>query len=256
MGIILSYKDFLKTYKTRSHRIRHLDNYKYLFPIKSSESLAGIISDIIGDGNLQGDPKWRLDFTSKSTEELKRFEKEIDGLFNVKGKIRECMSNRFGKTYNLGINCSPIARILFLSGAPAGQKVLTRFNIPPWIKNNKKYFRRFCQRLFSCEGHIMDEPNRKLPQVRISMWKSEKDFGNLNSFFKDLAVHMKKYFEIKSTIGKLNNKNIRKDGIITRPLVIYIHNKSVLKFHKLIGFEGTKQEKLTQILIQKGLKIN
>jgi len=247
MGVILRYKDFLNTYKTRSHRIKHLKDYKYLFPVKSSKALAGVIADLICDGNLQGDPKWRMDFTSKSKTELKRFEREMNSLFNVKGKIRRCTTNKFGETYNLAINCSPIARILLLCGVPAGQKVLVPFKIPKWIKENKEYFRRFTQRVFSCEGGIMHGPNRKLPQIRMSMWKAENVKEKI-TFLNELATYLNKHFDINSTITRPKRFNIRKDKIITRPLRMYITNTSVIKFHKEIGFEGEKQKKLNKIM--------
>ena len=247
MGVILRYKDFIKTYKTRGYRIKHLENYKHLFPIKSSITLSGIVADLICDGNLQGDPKWRIDFTSKSIEELKRFEKEIMSLFNVKCKIRECKSNLFGKTYNISMNCSPIARILFLCGVPSGQKVLTSFNIPDWIKKDKKYFKRFAQRVFSCEGSIMHEKNRKMPQIRLEMWKAQ-DLKEDENFVEQLSKYIKEHFDISSTITKVNIYNTRKDGIITRPTRLYILGESVKKFHKYIGFEGEKQEKMNRIM--------
>ena len=247
MGVILRYKDFIKTYKTRGYRIKHLENYKHLFPIKSSITLSGIVADLICDGNLQGDPKWRIDFTSKSIEELKRFEKEIMSLFNVKCKIRECKSNLFGKTYNISMNCSPIARILFLCGVPSGQKVLKNFDIPKWIKSDKKNFGRFAQRVFSCEGGIMFEKHRKMPQVRMEMWKSEA-LEKKEKFVKELGIYLKKHFGIISTITKRKVYNVRKDGIITRPTKMYIHGENVKIFRKEIGFEGEKQLKLNNIL--------
>lgn len=183
MRVILRYKEFLETYKTRSYRIKHLEKYKDLFPIKANKTLAGIVADLIGDGHLQGDPIWRIDFTSKSIKELRRFEKEIYSIFQIKGTIRECKSNTFGKTYNIGINCSPIARILYLIGVPNGQKVLKKFDIPLWIKNDKECFRRFCQRLFSCEGTLMNEKDRNFPRIRLEMWKSQK--------ISDVLYHLK-----------------------------------------------------------------
>ena len=71
----------LGTYKTRSHRIRHLKDYEKFFPIKKSEVLAGIFGDLICDGHLQGHPKWRFDFTSKDKKELEYFEGRIFSIF-------------------------------------------------------------------------------------------------------------------------------------------------------------------------------
>ncbi len=248
MGIILRYKDFLNTYKTRGHRIKHLEEYKKLFPIKSSPALAGIVADLICDGHLQGDPKWRIDFTSKHTEELKRFENEITKIFGIGGKVRECLTNTYSKSYNIGINCSPVARILLLVGVPSGQKVLQDFNIPEWVVNDKECFRVFCRRMFSCEGSIMSEKRRKFPQVRIEMWKEESLIKKGYDFFDLLCKMMKKYFDIDSTIKITNNTLKRKDGKTTRAVRVYILGDSVIKFFKEIRFEGDKQKSLKALI--------
>lgn len=247
MGGILSYSNFLKTYKTRGYRLKHLENYKNLFPIKASSRLAGIIADLMGDGHLQGDPKWRIDFTSKEVNELKRFENEMRILFNITGKIRKCTSNKY-QTYNLAINSSPIARILFLCGVPAGQKVLTPFKISDWIKDDKECFRIFCRRIFSCEGNINRYVDRRTPQIRLEMWKAEGLIKNGNSFIKSISRYMKLYFGIESLVRVQNRKTMRMGGLITRPVRLYIFGDSVLKFYKEIGFEGHKQESLKVLL--------
>ncbi len=246
MGQILSYSQFLRTYKTRGYRLKHLENYKNLFPIKASPRLAGIVADLIGDGHLQGDPRWRIDFTSKDIEELNRFEKEMNYLFSVKGKIRKCSSNKY-KTYNIAINSSPIARILYLCGVPAGQKVTTPFTIPKWIKNDKECFRVFCRRLFTCEGNINYEIGRT-PVIRMEMWKAEHLIKNGQEFIEGIRDLMNKYFGIVSTVKVQLKKNKRKDGIITRPTRQYISAKSTLTFYKEIGFEGNKQQSLKALL--------
>ncbi len=251
MGIILSYRKFLSSYKTRGHRLNHLSNYRYLFPIKASPELAGIVADLMGDGNLQGFPKWRLDYTSKDIKELSRFNKKISKLFGVSGKIRGCLSNKYGKTYNLGINNAPLARIMYSIGVPPGEKVLAKFKIPWWIITNKKCTREFMKRLYSCEGSIMDEPNRRFPQIRLNMWKSEKLLKEALFFMSSIKRALKNYFKINSTIKVDNKFNIRKDGVKTISLRIYILGESVRLFHERIGFEGAKQVKLTRILKEK-----
>lgn len=146
----------------------------------------------------------------------------------------------------MGINCSPTTRILFLCGTPAGQKVLIPFSIPNWIKKDKEYFRRFAQRMFTCEGGITHEPYRKIPKIRISVWKTE-NLKEKIGFIEEFAAFLNKHFNIKSTITKPKRFNVRKDGIITRPTRMYVLGESVKIFHKEIGFEGEKQEKLNQI---------
>ncbi len=248
MGIILRYKDFLKTYKTRSHRIRHLRNYKKLFPIKASPILAGVVADLICDGHLQADPKWRIDFTSKSIEELKRFEKNIFLLFKTNGRIRECKSNKLSKSYNLAVNCSPIARILYLCGTPPGQKVLTRFEIPVWVRKDKKCFKEFCRRFFTCEGGISYDGKRKIPQIRANIWKADHILKDGLDFVNSLCKLMNTYFNINSTTKLQKPRLNRKDGILTRPIRVYIFGESVILFFRKIGFEGQKQKNLKAIL--------
>jgi hypothetical protein len=94
----------------------------------------------------------------------------------------------------------------------------------------------------------MHEKNRKMPQVRMGMWKSEKYLKQSKEFFNEIADCMKSYFGINSAIGEINVFNTRKDGIKTRPIVMYITGESVVKFAKEIGFEGEKQEKLSKLL--------
>lgn len=253
MGEILIYSDFLKTYKTRGYRINHLKKYEKLFPIKSSPALAGIVADLICDGHLQRNPIWRADFTSKSKKELYYFNRRINSLFKIKGSIRNCNSNKFGKTFNLGINCAPIARIFFLIGVPPGQKVLIPFDIPSWIKEDRECFREFCKRAFSCEGGIMNEKTRRVPQIRMSMWKNEEIKEDGLKFMRSISDGMKKYFDIGSTITLPKSQCIRKDNIKTTAIKMFILGPSVVKFYKEIGFDGQKQQSLKAILSSKNI---
>ena len=121
MGLI-NKEDILLLYKDEHYVEKILEEY----PVDYSEILAGIVGDLIGDGHLQGNPKWRIDYTSNSIDELKRFEDTIFKIFKIKGKIRTCSTNKFGKTYNYGVNCKSIAIILNSLGVPSYQ---VRFKI-------------------------------------------------------------------------------------------------------------------------------
>jgi len=248
MGEVLRYSKFLETYKTRSYRLNHLEDYKRFFPVMSSPLLAGVVADLICDGHLQGSPIWRMDFTSRSVSELDNFNERIKRLFNISGKIRKCTSNKFGESFNLGINCSPIARILFLCGVPAGQKVLTKFSLPRWIKEDKECFRAFCQRMFTCEGSIMHEKKRRMPQIRLEMWKSEELLKDGVFFMEEVCSGLKKYFDISTTITLPKSKCVRKDEIVTTKIKIYILGESVIKFYNKIGFCNDKQQSLKALL--------
>lgn len=240
-------KDVLKTYKSAYSGMKVLSDYNNLFPISSSEILAGIVGDLFGDGHLQGDPKWRIDFTSASKKELQRFANEFSEQFKVNGKIRPCRTNKFGNTFNYGINCKPIARALFLCGVPAGNKVLQPTKIPIWILQNSDYFKRFVQRLFDCEGSV--SVNDKA--IEIQMYKNEKLLKNGFKFFYDIKRGFKKHFDIVTSKPFTEKRvNIRKDGIRTKAIRLKIKNSdSLVKFWKYINFETpSKQKNLKEII--------
>ena len=248
MGIILRYRDFLETYKTRGYRLNHLEKYRGLFPIKSSPVLAGLFGDLISDGHLQGDPIWRMDFTSKNMDDLDSFNERIKELFGVNSKIRKCTSNKYSESFNLGINCAPVARIFLKLGVPCGQKVMKGFELPSWIKSDKKCFREFCRHLFACEGTIMHNKRRKSPQLRFEHWKAEKYFEQGKNFVEDICLHLDVYFKIKTTIGFPKQRGNRKDGIVTRPIRVYVLGDSVKRFFSRVGFSNHKQKSLKALL--------
>lgn len=240
-------KDVLKTYKSADSGMRILNNYKYLFPIIPSETLAGIIGDLFGDGHLQGDPKWRIDFTSASKKELQRFGNEFLKQFKINGKIRPCRTNMFGSTFNYGINCKPVARALFLCGVPAGNKVLQSTNIPRWILQNPNYFKRFVQRLFDCEGCV--SVNDKV--IEIQMYKDEKLMENGFKLFYDIKSGLRKYFDIDTSNPFTEKRaNVRKDKIRTKAVRLKIKSSdSLVNFWKYINFETqSKQKNLKEII--------
>ena len=127
-SLLLQFEDVLGTYNSKKHGMKALSKYHYWFPLRASPALAGIVADLMGDGHVQGGIKLRLDYTSKSKTELRRFGNELHTLFNIKGKIRDCKTNKYG-TMNYGVNCKPLIRVLKLIGVPSGQKVLTKFSI-------------------------------------------------------------------------------------------------------------------------------
>lgn len=246
MKTLVTYSKLLKMYKSREAGIESLKSIKHLLPLYPSKRLAGIVGDMFGDGHLQGPKLWRLDFTSASLKELKRFEKEFYLEFGVKGKVRKCTTNIFGSTYNYGINNKRIARLLFLCGVPYGNKVFQQLEIPNWILSNKLYFKRFVQRLFDCEGTV-DVDNK---YVEICMSKNDDIINNGYEFFDQIRYRLLKYYGIVTTnVFTVSTPNRRKDDLITRQMKFKIKRQdSVLKFSRSIGFETRrKQQKLIVI---------
>lgn len=245
---LVTFKNVLKTYKSEYAGRRALEKYKWWFPLYPSVKLAGIVADLMSDGHLQRQPKLRLDFTSKYKNELKRFGKEIFSIFKVNGRIRPCTTNKFSETYNYGVNCNPLGRVLVLCGVPRGSKIKTRFNIPSWILSEKKFFKRFVQRMFSCEGTVSLE---KQPFIELCMYKSVDLLNDGMNFFSEIKDYLYKYFNIKTTNPFTGTRvNIRKDGIKTKAIRLKIkRRKSIVRFAKFIGFDNREKQQKLQMVV-------
>ena len=246
MTALVTYKKILDLYTSKQAGRKALLPVKNLLPLVPSERLAGIVGDLFSDGHLQGPNKWRLDFTSASLLELKRFEKEFYLQFGVKGKVRPCVTNKFGTTYNYGINNKPLSRILFLYGVPVGNKVLQPTKIPQWILSNAILFKRFIQRVLDCEGCV-DTSDKS---IVLTVTKSTNFLEENTRFLNDIKEKLYTYYNITTTNPFLLNKiNVRKNGIKTQEMRLKIkRQESIIKFHKCMKFETkSKQEKLDKI---------
>jgi hypothetical protein len=244
--IILDFDSVLATYGCREKGLIALSKYQHWFPLRPSAKLAGIVADLMGDGHLQGTPKYRFDYCSKFKRELRRFNTEIFSTFQVHGKIRDCKTNQYG-TMNLGVNNKPLSRTLGLIGVPAGPKVSVPFLIPAWILRDKYLFARFVNRLFSCEGHV----DIKSRCVEIQMYKSIDFIDSGFRFFNQLKSHLDKYFCIRTTdVFFRSNLTTNKRGITTIGIRMKIKNKdSLVKFHDFIGIEDKRKKESLKRLI-------
>lgn len=243
----IHYKEIIDTYKTNKWKAEFVKKYGNLFPVYPNPRLAGIVADLMGDGHLQGVPKWRIDYTSKYIAELERFGNEFYVPFRIRGKYRPCTGNKFGKTYTYSVNNKPFAKLFYLLGVPTGAKVLQPFLIPSWIIKDRKNFGRFVNRLFSCEATV-DLQNK---YVELQMYKAEMYLSNGISFFNQVKKSLDKHFDIKTTNPFLEKRrNKRKDGIITRAIRMKIKRRDALiKYYNFIGFDDRqKQEKLKRIV--------
>src|SRR3989344_1873845 len=214
-----------------------------LFDLEYSSGLASIVGDLMSDGHLQGEPKWRLDYCSNSFKELIRFENVFYSVFGVKGKVRNCTANKYG-TMNYGVNNRQIAKMLNRIGVPAGAKVHSSYLIPNWICESKPFFCSFAKRYFDCEGCV-DKEGR----MSIVMWKKLELVSNGISFMNQFKELLKKYFEIKTTNPFLGVIKDTKRGQ-ARAVKLKISNRSsLLHYFQNIGFDNeVKMQKLKNIL--------
>lgn len=253
MGHLIRIEDVLGMYKSEFHGRLALGKHAKWFPFVRSPSLAGIVADLMGDGHLQGYPKWRCDFSSKNRKELRRFGSEIFKNFGIRTKIRPCTANPWGTSYLCGVNCKPLGRLLYLAGVPDGCKVKRRFLIPGWIVDDKECFRRFSTRLFDCEGCVCTDARNSF--IALSMWKAENLSDNGAAFFKQIKEGMKRHFDVETTnVFSRKKLNMRKDGTKVREFRIHIKRlESLINFYQHVGFDSqVKQNKLKHVLMNKG----
>ncbi len=241
----ITFNEVLGTYRSKEAGIKALAKYGYWFPVPLTPRVAGIVADLMGDGHLQHPPMWRMDYTSASVDELQRFNQEIKDLFGFSGYVRPCTTNAWGKSYLLAVSCKPLGRVMSLCGVPPGAKVLTPFNIPLWITEDKECFRRFIMRLFDCEGTVDKDIG-----LELRMWKEQSLLEKGIHFFENIKSNLLIHFDIKTTNVFLGGKNLRKDGKETREMKLKVRKHSeVIKFAQEIGFEDkVKQERLQSIV--------
>ncbi len=226
---ILNLFDLLNIYKKPAQA--PVDVFAKWFPLFPSEKLAELCGFLIGDGHLQPAPRWRIDFTSNNFKTLNYVNSLFFKLFEVKGKIRKCSTNKYC-TYNLGINCKPLTRTLFLCGVPTGAKVEGNFYIPTWVLADKFYFRSFLRAYFSSEGCVENER-----RISVNQWKLVDKLSAGKKFMSQIIFGLKKHFNI-SCSGPyiINFQNITKKGP-TQAIKICIRRKKDFKeYTKKIGF--------------------
>ena len=250
MKIILTQKQLLSDYQNKKLGVYYSNKHSYLFPLKASTTLAGLVADITGDGHLG---PGLIQFISKYRDEAVRFMKEFNKIFRHKASIRISPSNE--NTWECIIGTNTLYRVFKLLGAPAGNKTNVKFSIPDWIKNGDDNLRKaYLRRLFDCEGSVSFQKKRRI-RIHFELYKNELLKNDLESFLLEMKSILLS-FGIKSTNLMLQYRNLRKDGSRSISLSFDINGtktnlNSVLNFYKNINFESPiKREKLKSYLYE------
>lgn len=198
--------------------------------MKKDIDLVRIVSYLFFDGHLYKDLKCFY-FSSNNLDILKQLDKIVQRKFNIKGRfyLNDGGAGRV-KTHKYRVFSRKLCKELELLGVPKGCKTTTKFSIPKWIKENKKFSREFVKIAFFCEGS-MKENDRKNPRIRFNISKSDfllKDgLRFLNSLIK--IINDK---NIKTTPIGIYKKKIRKDGINVSELRFRVITQDNNKFIK------------------------
>lgn len=251
--VILDFEDLLDTYKTKPLS----PQCKRLFPIYCGDPLteeyAYLIGKIIGDGHL--DNKFTMRFIGKESD-LKLLHKLIFNKFRINPhsfSIRKKVGK--GVSYLLQVNCAYLGRILYLLGAPVGNKTKTAFRMPKWILSRRNLKKRFLQALLEDElTTIKIEKCSYSVKPRLNLSKKDYLIGNLREFMQEVKEAIESFGVECSHISKPIDE--------TKSQRLYFHilrnKKNIMKFKERIGFrfniDKTAKLDLCCKIIKKSMK--
>lgn len=226
---LVTKSQYISTYKSESHGRKYADKNDNWFPVEESCQLAGLIGDLTTDGHVQGYDKLRFDFTASNKDKLLRFEDTLKDIFGVEGKIRENKTNPYSTSFNYGVNCKPLTRILIECGVPTGNKVKTKFNVPKWIQEDKDYFTAYIERAFANDGSAFSGN----PRITFELRKEKSKKENLRAYMETVNHFLESYYGIEGSVFERSAENQRKDGDKTVGIGLNIRRRDAIKkFHK------------------------
>ncbi len=237
---MLCREDFLSSYENSSAVSKNnfvMNFFPILYDDVLAEDYAYLVGKIMGDGNLDRVFTMRFIGNEEDMQVLKEF---ITSKFKI-SPLRFSIRRRVNKevSYLLQVNCAFLGRILFLLGAPRGNKTLTDFSVPSWILKRKRCTRRFLQAILEDElSTIKIEKCNYAVSPILKMNKKE-----------ELIVNHKKFMEqVKNAIESFGVTC----GGISKPIkceysvALYFHidrNKSnIIRFKEKIGFRLNKDK--------------
>jgi len=238
-------KDFLSLYKRPDMRKKSYEKIKHMLPLKLDKDVASIVSYITFDGHLAKD-RSQLFLSSSDIRILEKFSELLENKFGIKGSFEECKEG-FGKSYKFRVFSHPFCRLMKLSGAPAGNKSITTFDVPNWIKGDRESSRAYLRIAFDCEGSIWRD-NNGYPRIRIKTNKSTDLFQNGKKFMQSLR-EMLNSFNIETT-DLWEVKGYDGEFIKTKGICFSIKSKSIKKFSEEIGFNIERKQKRLRDIVE------
>lgn len=201
---------------------------KINFPIPLTPEIATLLGHALGDGHIKSKKGYIFDYRNKSYQLIKKVRMLVRKTFKIDPKIYQCKDG----TQQLEAP-SIVGYILYVAGAPRGDKVLKRFQIPEWITNGSQNIKSvFLQSLYDDEAG-MDFKNRS---IRLTFAKRTGLKDNLSEFL-EMIKKLLLDLEIKSNEVHIYPLFKRATGIRTIAGSFYITNqKNFRLFHKNINF--------------------
>ena len=201
---------------------------------KLDKRLVRIVSYLTFDGHLYGTLKG-FHFSSNHKKDLEILREDVRRKFGV-DVFTINKGGMTGKCYRYWYFNTNISKLLHSLGTPCGDKMITKFDVPGWIKKDKELGLEYLRMAFLCEG-TKYKVSKNTERIQINLNKSEEFLEDGLKFMDSLKVLLKK-FGIKTTSVKIlqGNINRKKDGRTTRLLRFRILAESTDTFIKQIGW--------------------
>jgi len=200
--------------------------------------LAKIVAYVTFDGHL-GKNLGRFYLSSSNDDAIEDFRKLVKKKFGLIPRYEAGMG--YGKSTKCIFGSSPVARFLNSIGAPKGNKVLTVFRVPAWIKADDEFSRAYLSVAFQCEGYVHKSRYFNSFDVAFHINKCVDLLDNGIAFVNDLR-EMLGWLGILTTRIGFHKGNLRKDGKLAKGLIFSVRSRSCGVFKDQVGF-GVDAEK-------------
>ncbi|MFH1587485.1 MAG: hypothetical protein ABID38_06525 [Candidatus Diapherotrites archaeon] len=179
------------------------------------------------------------------------------------GKIKKIKANESWIVY---VGDKSFGSLLYSYGLPKGRKVLTKFNIPAWIKDGSKEVKKaFLNSIFECEGqkHRVTY-NKKRNKIDINpisfgIGKVVQYQENLVKFLNELRMLFLEFGINVSEVEKPRLSCLRKDGNLTclARFAVSTSMSDVIRFSRVIDYRFNKEKQiaLNEAVIEARVKL-
>jgi len=252
MTLIITFNQLIKEFPNIKPKSKKLA--KKILPLYPSPKLAEIVAALLTDGHIDwyisdGHPRpRRILLYSDNKLECKWFVKICKELFGIEGSIQKYTSETgYSKksSYKTIINNATLARILILTGVPAGNKTKVGYLIPHWIINGTQEIKRnFLKILFNCDG-CKPYKRKNTWAIHYSLSISKPKLKMALLFFSQLRKLLAE-FGIKTS--KTPTQYFHKGNIV---LIFSISSReSITNFYRNIGFLNPEKQKRLEFAVK------
>lgn len=222
---------------------------KWLPLYKNSElekEFAFMIGKSIGDGHLDSKFTYKHTGIKRDMFELKKYLIKTFQLSSESLVIYDNTKHSKGVAFQLHINNALFGRILFLLGAPMGNKTNQSFQIPEWIFSDRINSRNFLMGLFEDElTTIKILEASRCARVMIKMTKNRLYLNELRLFLNQVKLMVERLGVECSDVSRkpINCQDSSKAELY---LTIKRNKLNILNYRKNIGFK-IYQKKIVEL---------